>query len=204
MIENYDSLPIGKYMEILAVYKGEGDELDKQVRTVSILSGVSVDDLMLIPLPEYKAMAAKTSFLNAVPDKVKHKKSYKVGGYELVPCDDYRRLTTGQYIDFQTFAPLMEERFPELLSVMLVPKGKRYNENYDLIDVQKALRESMSVSDAMSATAFFLSKCAKSILSSLNYSEKEAKKLPDSPERAKILTRIAMVRAILSRTSGNG
>ncbi len=206
IIDNYNKLPIGLYIEIQAVSKDESlEEIDRQVKILSILSGLPEDEILHLPIAEYKAMVVKSSFLN--PDGIGYHpiaKKYIVGGYELIPVTDYRKLETGQYIDFQTYAPDLDRYLVEFLSVILVPKGHRYNEGYDIIDVQKAIREEMSVSDGVSVAGFFLTLCRRSIQDSLNYSKQEAMGIKDKTKREEILQRIKEQEEILSGISGDG
>lgn len=205
IIDNYNKLTIGQYIEIQAVSADEAmDEIDKQVRILSILTGETEDELLHLTLPEYKELVAKSRFLD--PENINYHpvaKRYILGGFELIPCRDFRKIETCQYIDFQTYAPDLDKYLVEFLSVILVPKGKRYNEGYDILDVQKAIREEMSVSDGVSIAGFFLTWCRKSIEDSLNSSKREAMKIPDRKEREKVLQRIREQEEIL-RTSGDG
>lgn len=205
IIDNYNKLTIGQYIEIQAVSADETmDEIDKQVRILSILTGETEDELLHLPLPEYKELVAKSRFLD--PDNINYHpvaKRYILGGFDLIPCRDFRKIETCQYIDFQTYAPDLDKYLVEFLSVILVPKGKRYNEGYDILDVQKAIREEMSVSDGVSIAGFFLTWCRKSIEDSLSSSKREAMKIPDRKEREKVLQRIREQEEIL-RTSGDG
>lgn len=180
MIDNYSRLPIGKYMDILAISKDENlEELEMQVKVLSILSGIEEDEIMHLPIGEYKSMVAKASFLEREDDN-RHQiaKAYRIGGMELIPVNDYRKIETCQYVDFQTFAQDIENRMPEFLSVMLVPKGHRYNEGYDVLDVQKVIRENLSVTDSLSLCGFFLTLCRNSIADTLSFCKKMAKGLP--------------------------
>ena len=112
-------------------------------------------------------------------------------------------METGQYIDFQTYAPDLDKCLVEFLSVILVPKGHRYNEGYDILEVQKAIREEMSVSDGVSLAGFFLTWCKKSIKDSLNYSKREAMGIKDKTRREEILGKIREQERLL-QTSGDG
>jgi hypothetical protein len=195
IIDNYNRLTIGQHMEIRDITMNESlEDIDKQVQILSILTGVAEDELLHLPISEYKELVVKAGFLN--PENIKslsvHQvaKKYIVGGFELVPIRDYRKLETGQYIDFQTYAPDLDKNLVEFLSVILVPKGHRYNEGYDILEVQQAIREEMSVTDGVSLAGFFLTWCRQSILDSLNYSRKEAMKIKDKKERERILERI--------------
>ena len=208
IIDNYNRLTIGQHMEIRDITMNESlEDIDKQVQILSILTGVAEDELLHLPISEYKELVVKAGFLN--PENIKsisvHQvaKKYIVGGFELVPVRDYRKLETGQYIDFQTYAPDLDKYLVEFLSVILVPKGHRYNEGYDILDVQRAIREEMSVADGVSIAGFFLTLCGTSIKDSLNYSKQEAMRIKDKTKREEILKRIEEQERLL-QTSGDG
>ena len=205
IIDNYNRLTLGQYMEIQEISRNESlEDIDKQVQILSILTGVAEDELLHLPIQEYKELVLKSQFLN--PDNINYHpiaKKYILGKFELIPCRDFRKIETCQYIDFQTYAPDLDKCLVEFLSVILVPKGHRYNEGYDILEVQKAIREEMSVSDGVSVAAFFLTWCRKSILDSLNYSKQEAMRIKDKTRREEILKRIEEQERLL-QTSGDG
>lgn len=205
IIDNYNKLTLGQYMEIQAISKDETlEEIDRQAQILSVLTGVSEDEILHLPIMEYKELVARSAFLN--PENITYHpvaKKYIVGGFDLIPCRDFRRLETCQYIDFQTYAPDLDKYLVEFLSVILVPKGHRYNEGYDILDVQKAIREEMSVSDGVSVAAFFLTWCKKSIQDSLNFSKQEARRIKDKTKRERILKMIQEQEGLL-QTNGDG
>ena len=105
MITDYNHLSIGKYLEIHKIAKEEMTDIDKQVAMIAILSDMSEDEVLNLPILEYKDRAQKARFLETpidVPKKVAS--SYNLNGWELIPITDIRKLTTAQYIDFQTFS----------------------------------------------------------------------------------------------------
>ena len=205
IIDNFDKLTLGMYQEIREVSCDDRlEDIDKQVRILSILTGESEEEILHLPIAEYKSLVVKTEFL--APENVHSHpvaKKYVLGGFELIPVQDYRKLETCQYIDFQTYAPDLERNLVEFLSVILVPKGHRYNEGYDILDVQKAIREEMSVADGVSIASFFLTWCRKSIQDTLNSSWREAMRIKDRKRREEILHRIAEQETLLG-TSGDG
>ena len=205
IIDNYNRLTLGQYMEIQEISRNESlEDIDKQVQILSILTGVAENELLHLPIQEYKELVLKSQFLN--PDNINYHpiaKKYILGKFELIPCRDFRKIETCQYIDFQTYAPDLDKCLVEFLSVILVPKGHRYNEGYDILEVQKAIREEMSVSDGVSVAAFFLTWCRKSILDSLNYSKREAMGIKDKTRREEILGKIREQERLL-QTSGDG
>ncbi len=205
IIDNYNRLTLGQYMEIQEISRNESlEDIDKQVQILSVLTGVAEDEILHLPITEYKDLVVKAGFLN--PENINYHpiaKKYIVGKWELIPTMDYRKIETGQYIDFQTYAPDLDRYLVEFLSVILVPKGHRYNDGYDILEVQKAIREEMSVSDGVSLAGFFLTWCEKSIKDSLNYSRRMAMGIKDKTRREEILRRIEEQEMVLE-TSGDG
>ena len=206
IIDNYRNLPIGKYLEICELAKDESvDELTQQVKTISILTGLSEHDVLTLPILEYKELAGKTKFLEKGYDgNLQVAKSYGLGGFELIPVKDFTKITTAQYVDFQTFSKEGDKYFVETLSTMMIPKGKKYNDGYEIADVHNAIRDNLSVADVLSLSAFFLDKCVKSIKDSRTYSIKEVMKIQNRELRERLMQRIQQASEIHSKTNGDG
>ena len=190
IIQSYKELPIGDYQDILALCKDESlEELDRQVKILSILTKVDEDTLLNLPIQEFKVLTSRMGFLEKdLPTKVTRlEDSYKIGKFELVPVTDMRKVITAQYIDFQSFHQAgFEDHFVEILSCLLVPKGKKYNQDYDIIEVQDAIRKDLNVHDAASLYAFFIFSCRESIKDMLTFSLQETQKIKDKEKREKI------------------
>ena len=190
IIQSYRELPLGDYQDILALCKDKSlEELDRQVKILSILTKVDEDTLLNLPIQEFKVLTSRMGFLEKdLPTKVTRlEKSYKIGKFELVPVTDMRKVITAQYIDFQSFHQAgFEEHFVEILSCLLVPKGKKYNQDYDIIEVQDAIRRNLNVHDAASLYAFFIFSCRESIKDMLTFSLQETQKIKDKEKREKI------------------
>jgi len=205
IIDSYNRLPLGKYIEIQEVTRNESlEDIDKQVQILSILTGIAEEEILHLPIQEYKELVVKSGFLD--PEGINYHpiaKKYLVGKYELVPVTDFRKLETAQFIDFQTYAPDLDKYLIEFLSVILVPKGHRYNEGYDIMEVQQAIREEMSVSDGISLSAFFLTWCRKFVQDSLNYSRRAARRIKDKTKREEMLMKIQEQERLLE-TNGVG
>ena len=207
IIDNYRELPIGDYQDILALCKDESlEELDRQVKILSILTKMDEDTLLNLPIQEFKVLTSRMGFLEKdLPTKVTRlEKSYKIGKFELVPVTDMRKVITAQYIDFQSFHQAgFEDHFVEILSCLLVPKGKKYNQDYDIIEVQDAIRKDLNVHDAASLYAFFIFSCRESIKDMLTFSLQETQKIKDKEKREKIQGQIEdQIRLLM--TSGVG
>lgn len=206
IIDNYGDLPLGKYEEILRISRDETlEEIDTQVRIIAVLAGMTEEDVLNLPINQYRELAARSRFLETAPrNPSRLADSYKIGKFELVPVMDMRKVTTAQYIDFQTFHQAgIDDHFAEILSCLLVPRGKKYNQDYDVIEVQDAIRKDLSVLEGGSLYAFFLTSCSESTKDMLTFSLQEAKKIKDRKVRETMVGRITRLMGLLER-SGDG
>lgn len=203
IIDNYRNLPVGKYLEICDLARDENvDPLTQQVKTISILTGLTEEEVLALPIMEYKGLAGKTKFLEKDYDgKLQIAKSYGLNGMELIPVKDITKINVAQYVDFQTFSKEGDKYIVESLSTLLIPKGKKYNEGYEISDVHKAIRENLSVADVLSLSAFFLKKWVKSIKDFQIFSIKEIQKIPDKGKRDKLMKQM---QEIHSKINGDG
>lgn len=158
MINDYKKLPIGKWLEIRDVQRDEAieDKYTKTVAMLSILSDIPEEELYDLKLEDFSKMTGEMAFLMKEVPQVPVCDRYKLGEYNLVLVRDLKELTASQFIDYQTFIKDTDKYIVELLSIFLIPKGKKYCKDYDIVDVQKAIRENLSIADAMSVSAFFL------------------------------------------------
>ncbi len=206
MIESFRELLIGRYMDILAITGDRNlEELDKQVKVLSVLSGLGEEEILDLPLPEYKSMVARMRFLEKAPEDVHSTvaKSYAIGGFELVPVTDFRKMTAAQYIDFQTFtADGVEKRYVEILSCFMVPKGKSYCKDYDVTDVHNAIRENLTVTDTLSLYAFFFGSWRESMRDSSTFLREVLQRL--SPEEMRKVTEELRALQTPSPSAGDG
>lgn len=185
MIDNYNDLTVGKYQEIRVLLNGEVvDEYSTNIQLVSILSDMTEDEVLSLELTQYKALNQKLSFLLQEPPKRMIANVYKIGGYELETMLAIDKMSVAQYVDYQTFVKDTDKFLVEMLSIFLIPKGHKYNDGYDIIEVQKAIRDNLSIVDAMSLSAFFLlwsQSLMKATLTSLTKKAKKMKKKMKNP-----------------------
>lgn len=205
MIDSYKGCPLGLYEEILQEYRRDDlQELDKQVYAIARLAGLTEDEVLAMPLPDYAEAARKASFLaNECKDLPKVAKRYKVAGWTLTPVQDLTKLTAAQYIDAQTYMAKGESAMAELLSVMLIPEGRKYNDGYDIVALQADIRDNLSVADTLALCAFFLTLLVGLIKDTLNYSERLLRR-SKGRKAAEMLTRIEQVRTMISQAAGGG
>ena len=194
MIDNYNKLTIGKYQEVLEAIRDYEDEHERNTALIAVLSDQEPDEVLNLSLSEYKKRVDGLRFLLEEPVQAPIKNRYRIGDMELDLCADLSKLTAGQYIDYQTFIKDVENNMVELLSVFLIPKGKKYGD-YDMGEVHEAIRKNLSICDALGLSAFFLAlsqALIESTLTSLIRRMKKMKRKAKTPEEKKKLEEAIM------------
>ena len=129
-----------------------------QAELLAIYADTDTDTIMSYPLTKYHKLLEKfyadyfTDFSKAEP-KIKDK--YTAGDMVLVPMLDFTQITVAQMMDFSVLSTDPVENIEKLLAIFLIPKGKKYNDGYDLMEVQKAILK-MSFNELSPLLAFFL------------------------------------------------
>lgn len=164
MIDSYETLPLGIYEKCLDC---QGDENEVTLEVLSLLSGHTVDELMTMPIDGYFAIKAQGAFLLYQPTAGKVQERYKCGEFTLRPIKGVKDITTAQFIDFQEWSKQPGRNTAEKLACFLTPEGRDYGEGYDQEDVINAVREHLSVADAITLDAFFFYASLKSMHASL-------------------------------------
>ena len=169
MITSYNQLPLGRYLDILALGGGDLQDVDYCARVLSILTDLPEDDLLDQPIAETQKLARGAAFLLdelPAPSGKRLPASYVLGGMELAVCRDVRKWSTAQFVDYQNLAK-DKDLLVELYSCVLVPKGLAYCKDYDIADVQAAIRDCLPVTAAREISAFFLRKFERSLRTTL-------------------------------------
>lgn len=177
MITSYKELPIGAYEKILAIADRKLPEEEQNVLILAILTGRPEDELLALPVTEFRDLMDGAEFLLRPAEPETLKRSYKLGEFTLVPCRDFRKMTAGQFIAFRQFHRAGDAFTAERLSTLLVPKGKDYGEGYDSDAVVEAIRTGLPYADALALSAFFLDRWMNSLDAILAYSRIEAKRM---------------------------
>lgn len=174
MITNYKELNIKKYQEIRKVLAEDGGELNIQAHILSILTGMDVDTILNLSLSKYNELVQKSAFLFGKPEINEHVPSrIIINDHEYTLCKNVDKLTAAQYIDYQTYISMkdQEKYLANVIACFLIPKGKKYNDGYDVLEVANEIAEHLSIEDAMSICFFFRKKYLNSIKLTVTFLE---------------------------------
>ena len=206
MIDTYDKLTLAVWERLAALEKRPfEDDIARQVAILAILCDKSERDILNLPLPEYSALIPKADFLFSEPTPsniaTRGLRRLKLEDTVLIPTTDFRKMTTAQYVDFQTMLQ-GDASIQAMLSCFLIPEGCTYCEGYDMADIHALLARSLTVRDALSLKAFFLRRLTASmraILTSCRWA------IATAPKKVRRAMRAKMEEAgMASSRSGDG
>lgn len=156
MIDCYDKLTIGKYDELQLIVESDISDYEKNVEIVALCNDLEVEDVEGMSLTTFNTLLQSTAFLHEMPKKKLVATKYVLGGIEFDVVLNMEKLTVSQYLDYQEYIKNPDKNRVQLLSVFLIPKGKKYGEGYDMAEIQKVIRENLGIIDAVALSDFFL------------------------------------------------
>lgn len=178
---DWENISIDKYYEIKDILDDEtDDDITKNVKMVAVITDKDEDEVWSMDMAEAGEYISRLQFLNKfeLPDNPNMK--FNLPGYQLKVMKDVSRISVAQYVDFQNFVKLpLREGMEKILSIFLIPEGCKYNEGYDIIDLQKEIRENISFRVAEGLLSFFIEKYGELLIHSLVYCRRQVKKTKD-------------------------
>ena len=212
MITNYEEMPLGVYIKVLEILEDEKrDELSTQVGLVAALSRCTEEEILLLPVPEFSDRAHQLGFLENVPPETVYKEAPKtvtLNGEDYEVHTDPDKLTTAQFVDYQTVIKQGRPGWPGLVAILLVPAGKGYGHTgagdplaYDAEAVRKAVAEYMPVGQANGLVNFFWRKSVSSARASLTSLTSKVDRLPKGPKKEQAKKQLRRAQASLRLTT---
>ena len=147
-VNKYDWYSISgeKYWQIIDILQSDEDDITKQAELIATIEGISVDEVLNMPIQESAQKVKSLAFLNEFPMKeYRSLKTQVMGGKTYDVITDMCKLTTAAFIDYQTYTKLsFRDAYDKILSCFIIPAGFTYNDGYDVAEVQKVIRENLS------------------------------------------------------------
>ena len=157
------------------------DDITKNVRLVALMLDKDESEVWDMELSKVGEYIDKLRFLNKfdIPDHPRMK--INIPGYELEVMKDVTKINVAQYVDYQSFAKLpLREGIDKILSIFLIPKGCSYNTGYDIVDLQKSIRENLSFRIGEGLLGFILREYGESLTHSLVYCRRMIRRTKDT------------------------
>ena len=175
---DWENITIEKYYKIKDILDDEvDDDITKNVKLVAVITGKDENEVWSMDMAEAGDYISKLTFLNKFELPKNPNMKIKLPNYDLVVIKDLTKINVAQYVDFQNFVKMpMKEGMEKILSIFLIPDGCKYNDGYDIIDVQKEIRENLSFRVAEGLLSFFMEKYGTLLIRSLVYCRKQVRK----------------------------
>ena len=155
--DKWSDITIAEYERIVDIIKGTDDEIERLTGVISVLSGVDEDEIADMPIAEIARIGQKLDFLNSFDfNKNATYKSLVIDGETLVLA--VKDMSVSQYYDFQATWSAETKDLARIISICYVPKGKKYNQDYDIEELIKKIRNNVSIDKANSIGFFLLKK----------------------------------------------
>lgn len=175
----YRDINIKKYLELKKVLDDTDDLLRVQSQLIGIVNDMTEEEVLNLPLSEYTKKVHTIDFLTELP-KISNRtpKKLNLNGRKYEVITDARKLTAGQYIDFQTLmqSENVDNYLPNLLACFIMPEGEDYGD-YDVMAVADEISEYLDIETAFSLMRFFQSASSLLISNTLSYLVRRMKKL---------------------------
>lgn len=152
-------LPLAKYLKTLEIFNDASlSDLDKNIEILAIYADTTVDSILKLRpdvVEEYFADMSN-SISSYKPSNSKHPKKIKINDQVYTINYNIGKLNMAQYIDFQQIIVKKNylENLPALLSIFIIPKGHKYNDDYDIIELRNILENNITLDEALSIIFF--------------------------------------------------
>ena len=143
--KSFNELPIGKYFKIKEELSDITDDQERVFTLIAALCEVEVEDVYKSPMKELSALINEIKWFSEPVKPTKAPRRIKLGDFILKPSYDVKNINVQQYIDYSIFSKDREKFYVENLCTFLIPEGKVYNDGYDIVEVQNAVREQLSI-----------------------------------------------------------
>lgn len=152
------NINIKKFKEINSIIKDTNlTDIEKEISLISIIFNLDEDDLYDMDLQTLKTYSTQIAFIESFePDYGKCPKIDKVGDIEVSVDYNLSHFTVAQYIDFMANIQSKDPDIARLLACILIPKGKKYNTDYDLEAFIKQIEINLNIYDAESMLFFYI------------------------------------------------
>lgn len=130
-------------------------DIEKNLELIAYVFNLDEDDLYDMDLSTIHKYTNELEFLNEFkPDYAKEPKIKHIGDYEVGVDYHLSKFTVAQYIDFMAEINSGEPDIARLCATILIPKGNKYNDGYNLEEFIEQIEQELNILDAESLVFF--------------------------------------------------
>ena len=160
--DNWSDITIGTYQKYVKIHEGKGTDKTKVVKSLALLCNTTpfiVKKMAYTDLLEIMDIIKK--MIDTEPTEQDFKKLFTFKGEEYGFCPNLSRLTTGEYIDLETYCKEPIENLHIIMSILYRRVTNKVNnryavESYDPEEFKEELFKDCPMNIALSSLGFFL------------------------------------------------
>ena len=139
-------------------------DVEKEISLISIIFNLDDDHLYDMDLATIHKYTNELEFINEFkPDYTKEPKIKRIGDYEVGVDYHLSKFTVAQYVDFMAEINSNEPDIARLCATILIPRGHKYNDGYNLEEFIERIEQEVNIYDAEALVFFYLIKSLKLI-----------------------------------------
>lgn len=180
-------------------------DLDRSIEICALLSDdpdKTRDALLSMGLDELATELSKVQFIINKYKAKAPETEYTIAGDKYTVQLNIRQMTAAQYIDFQNFYKDYQKNQKYIFLCFLIPKGKKYNEGYDVMELAEDLYDKIPITIVTDVMVFFCklleSLTIATLISSMREMKKLMKKEKDPVKKHQLRKRIVQARQTLN------
>ena len=161
---DWKDVSINLFYEIKKIMDADLEETDRKIKILALLMDETEEKFSGRKIGEVQELAEQLNFMQKDPFiKTNDVKTLFINGaeYELrTKLEDY---SVAQYVDFQNYIKDGQNNLARMLSTVIIPIGKKYNDGYDIEEVIQNIGDNLSIAHANYIMFFFTKKLVSSI-----------------------------------------
>lgn len=182
----WNDISVKQFIEIQNIITDESMELDERILAlIFTVFGVSPDEMNLI---EYQRYVKELDFLKEEVKRNDLEPEYIINEHKYYVHTNPNLFTVAQLADYNNYVSMGNPmtNIDKFLSIILIPEGKTYNKDYDILEAIKDFR-SMPITDAMAPFFYYRMLLKRSVDNILKSLTKQIKKTKISKEEKQMI-----------------
>ena len=179
----WEDITITVYQKYIKLQESKIDDRKKTIKSIALLCNTTETIIKTMDFKDLKEiMEIISALVNTEPNKLMFKKRFKFDNEEYGFIPNLSKLTTGEYIDLETYTKNPIENLHVIMSILYrkitFKRNERYAiEDYDPDQFKEELFKNCPMDIALSSLGFFLTLGEKLAKISVNYLKKQNKKI---------------------------
>lgn len=172
--KSWKDVTIDEYFDLCERLSDDAlNDYEKIIIKIAFITGKSENEIWNLNWEDFRTLQVEALWMEEFKLKENVKfKSIEINGEKYSIDTNLQNFTVAQYIDFQTFFPKRKTNkriLGNILACFIIPKGKKYGENYDIQDVVKTINNYLDIMTAEEIMFFFLKQYLILTRATVNY-----------------------------------